>query len=170
MTKRLHLVVGAILTMAGTSALAGAACATASSQASASSANATHAGSASGLQSRLFTNDRNYTRGKSAYLARSEGGAKIKYCVMVDGEAKKLSRSRLKSFDGGSVDSFMYGLVDCANPENLALAQVDRERIPYVVYYLSQRYQVGLVRLSPEERLAKRAKPALSGEVVASAR
>ncbi len=98
-----------------------------------------------------------HERGKSAYYGRSLAGKKIKYCVMVNGEAKKISRSRLKAFNNGAILDFATSLVDCDNPSRLALAQIESKKISDVLYYLSSKYKLTLNPLSPEEMLARRA-------------
>jgi len=106
---------------------------------------------------------------RSAFNERGIRGKRVKYCVLVDGQPKKINQSRLRSFRGAYLDDFALALVDCGNPTQLALAQVEPKKIPQVLAYLSQHYRLRLTQLSSEERLAKR--QALDrGPVVASAK
>ena len=104
--------------------------------------------------------DRKFRRGKLAYAKRDTDGNKIKYCVMINGEPKKLSRSRLESLQGKSVLEFANALVDCNQPDQLALAQVqDKETIPQILYYLTANYGVSLSAVLPEEQIAQNQTP-----------
>ena len=120
-------------------------------------------------QSRLFSMDRHYRAGKTAIAKRDAQGERIRYCVMVDGEAKRVTKGRLRTLQGGSVDEFAHSLVDCENPGQLALLRVqDRDKIPHILYYLASHYELNLVQLSPEERLAQRAERQMRNAVASA--
>ena len=75
---------------------------------------------------------------------------------MINGEPKKISRSRLESLQGKSVLEFANALVDCNEPNQLALAQVrEKELIPQILYYLTANYGVSLSAVLPEEQIAQ---------------
>ncbi len=118
---------------------------------------------------RTLSTDRTYRIGRVAFSKRDAQGEKIRYCVMVDGEAKRITKSRLRALQGASVDDFALSLVDCNNPGQLALAKVEeREKIPQILYYIAAHYEMSLVRLSPEERLARRAKREMQNAVAST--
>ena len=100
--------------------------------------------------------DRKFRRGKLAYAKRDAKGNKIKYCVMINGEPKKISRSRLESLQGTSVLEFANALVDCNQPNRLALAQVqEKASISQILYYLTANYRISLSAVLPEEQIAQ---------------
>lgn len=88
--------------------------------------------------------DEVYEYGKSIYKGRADGTEKIKYCVKVDGEVKKLKRSTVKPYRKGLVKDFALALIDCKEPERLALMTMEREHVPVVLYYLNKRYKLKL--------------------------
>lgn len=88
--------------------------------------------------------DETYEYGKSVYLGRAKGTEKIKYCVSVDGKPEKLKRKHLKPYKNGSTRAFAEALVDCDNPERLALTTVQPDQVPVVLYYLNKRYKLKL--------------------------
>lgn len=90
------------------------------------------------------TVDETYEYGKSVYLGRASGAEKIKYCVNVDGKPEKLKRKHLKPYKNGSTRAFAEALVDCDNPERLALTTVQPDQVPVVLYYLNKRYKLKL--------------------------
>ena len=151
-----YALVGVLIALFSPDTNAGSMCASASGGTGLSSAPSFSSFAVDGRHQRF---DRQLRKGKFAYAKRNERGEKIKYCVMVDGEPKRVSRSRLEAFHGRSVTEFALSLVDCNQPEQFALAQVqDRSTIPDILYYLAAHYQVPLVKLSPEERLAQQQK------------
>ena len=168
LNNMLRVALGAAVAFWGATAMAGAQCATATVATGGHNGGGFAGGSSSVQQSRLFSSDLNYRRGKSAFSRRTEDGKKIKYCVMVDGKPKKITRARLKQFNGGSVDDFAHGLVDCEQPSALALARVDKAAVPQIVYFLAKRYELDLVLLSPEERLARRTERKLRSAVASA--
>ena len=89
--------------------------------------------------------DEVYEFGKAVFKGRAEGAEKIKYCVMVDGKAKKLKRSTAKPYRNGPARDFALALVDCSAPERLALTTMAREHVPMVLYYLNKRFKLDLV-------------------------
>ena len=100
--------------------------------------------------------DNKFRKGKFAYAKRDASGKKIKYCVIADGEPKRITRSRLKALQGQSVLDFAQALVVCEQPERLALMQVaDRNSIPNIIYYLAMNYGVNLTAVATEERIAE---------------
>lgn len=88
--------------------------------------------------------DEIYEHGKALFKGRVDGAEKIKYCVKVDGEVKKLKRSTVKQYRKSSAEAFAYALVDCADPERLALTTMGREQAQVVLYYLNKRYALDL--------------------------
>ncbi|MEO0439226.1 MAG: hypothetical protein AAF098_20330 [Pseudomonadota bacterium] len=88
--------------------------------------------------------DEAYEFGKSVFKGRAAGSTKIDYCVSVDGEAKKLKRKTVKSFKNSTVKDFAHALVDCENPERLALTSVESNQVPLVLYYLNKRFKLEL--------------------------
>ncbi len=93
-----------------------------------------------------------YDRGKAAYKGRTVDGRRMRYCVMIDGNVERVRRSTLKQFRSASLESLAYALVDCDNPDALALTQIDPKRVPFVLTYLSQHYNLRL-RSKPREAL-----------------
>ena len=88
--------------------------------------------------------DETYEFGKSVFKGRVAGAEKIKYCVMVDGEVKKLKRSTAKAYREGSFRDFAVALIDCNAPDRQALTTMDREHVPLVLYYLNKRFKLNL--------------------------
>jgi len=88
--------------------------------------------------------DEGYEFGKSIYLGRAPGSQKIKYCVKVDGEAKKLRGRTLRPYKGSKQVDFANALYNCENPEERALLKIKREEVAYVLYYLNKRYKLDL--------------------------
>ena len=88
--------------------------------------------------------DEVYEFGKSVYNGRAAGSKKIKYCVKVDGEPKKLKRKTARLYKSGSVKDFALALVDCSNPDTLALSTVEKDHVPLVLYYLNKRFKLDL--------------------------
>ncbi|MEM7099418.1 MAG: hypothetical protein AAF541_14235 [Pseudomonadota bacterium] len=88
--------------------------------------------------------DEVYEFGKSVYNGRAAGATKIKYCVKVDGELKKLKRKTARAYKSGSVKDFANALYDCKNPDTLALSTVERDHVPLVLYYLNKRFKLDL--------------------------
>lgn len=88
--------------------------------------------------------DEAYEFGKSIYLGRAPGSQKIKYCVKVDGEARKLRGRTLRPYKGTNQIDFANALYSCENPEQRALLKVKKEEVAYVLYYLNKRYNLDL--------------------------
>ncbi len=88
--------------------------------------------------------DEAYEYGKLIYTGRAEGTEKVKYCVLADGQPKKLKRSTLKPFRNGKSAELANAIYDCDNTEQLALAKLDRKQVPFVLYYLNKRYKLNL--------------------------
>lgn len=159
--SKLQTVLTATLLVVGTSAVAG----ICSGSGSPSLLAGSSFGSAT-VHTRSFSTDRNYRMGRVAFSKRTVTGEKIRYCVMVNGEAKRITKTRLRALRGSSIDEFALSLVDCNDLAELALAKVEeREKIPHILYYLAAHYEVSLARLSPEERLARLAARELENAV-----
>ena len=88
--------------------------------------------------------DERYEYGKAVYLGREPGTTKIPYCVLVDGEPKKLKRRTLKPYRKGSVVDFANALYHCDDPSKLALLSLAKDQVPHVLYYLNKRYRLKL--------------------------
>jgi len=88
--------------------------------------------------------DEVYEFGKALYLGRAPGAKKVNYCVNVDGAPKKLRGRILRSYKGAKQLDFANALVNCQQPDELALAGVKKEEIAYVIYYLNKRYRLNL--------------------------
>ena len=106
-------------------------------------------GGSGGLGTTPRVVDEAYEFGKLIYKGRASGTEKIKYCVLVDGEAKKLKRSTAKPYRKGSSEAFALALVDCKMPERLALTTMNREHVPVLLYYLNKRYKLALTDGAP---------------------
>ena len=101
-------------------------------------------GGGGGAPGQVRVVDELYESGKQIYKGRANGAEKITYCVDVDGELKKLRRGSIKMFKGGSRKDFALALLDCDNPERLALTTMQREQVPIVLYYLEKRFRLDL--------------------------
>ena len=88
--------------------------------------------------------DEVYEFGKALYLGRAPGAKKVNYCVNVDGTPKKLRGRTLRDYKGARQLDFANALVNCQQPDQLALAGVKKEEIAYVIYYLNKRYKLNL--------------------------
>jgi len=88
--------------------------------------------------------DQLYEYGKSLYLGRTPGVRKTRYCLKIDGEAQKLRGRNLKSWRGRPQLEFANALYDCEAPEKLALLNLEKEQVAYVLYYLNKRYKLRL--------------------------
>ena len=102
------------------------------------------AGSSGGIGPPTRVVDEVYEFGKSVYKGRVKGAEKIKYCVKVDGEVKKLKRSTAKAYKEGPARDFALALIDCESPDRLALTTMPREHVPIVLYYLNKRFKLKL--------------------------
>ncbi len=100
--------------------------------------------SSSGTNSAPREVDKTYEFGKSLYLGRAPGSQKVKYCVKVDGEAKKLRGRALRPFRGASQLDLANALYNCDKPEQRALLSLKKEEVAYVLYYLNKRYKLDL--------------------------
>ena len=89
--------------------------------------------------------DEPYEYGKAVFFGRLPGAQRTKYCVLVEGKPKKLKRSTLKPFKGGSRLELANAMYDCDNPDRLALGLVEKKQIPYVLYYLNKRFKLELL-------------------------
>lgn len=88
--------------------------------------------------------DERYEYGKAVYLGREPGTTRIEYCLLVDGEPRKLKRRTLKPYRGGSVVDFANALYRCDDPASLALLSLAEDQVPHVLYYLNKRYRLKL--------------------------
>lgn len=88
--------------------------------------------------------DEVYEFGKAIYLGRTPGSKRVKYCLKVDGKAKKIGSRSLKSWRGRKQVDFANALYNCKQPDKLALQGVAKEEIAYVMYYLNKRYKLAL--------------------------
>lgn len=88
--------------------------------------------------------DQVYEFGKSLYLGRAPGSKKVNYCVKVNGEPKKLRSRSLRSYKGVKQLDFANALYNCNDPEQLALLELEKEQVAYVLYYLNKRYKLNL--------------------------
>lgn len=88
--------------------------------------------------------DEVYEFGKALYLGRAPGSKKINYCVKVEGEPKKLRGRSLRSYKGAKQLDFANALYNCNQPEQLALLELEKEQVAYVLYYLNKRYKLNL--------------------------
>lgn len=88
--------------------------------------------------------DQDYELGKSIYLGRQAGVAKIDYCVEVEGKPVSIKTSSIKNFKRTSYSSFSESLVNCDKPDTLASQELDSDSLFSVMYYLSKRYDLYL--------------------------
>ena len=88
--------------------------------------------------------DEVYEIGKAIYLGRAPGAKKVNYCVNVDGEPKKLRGRTARDYKGANKLDFANALVNCQQPDELALASVEKTEIVYVIHYLDKRYRLNL--------------------------
>ena len=88
--------------------------------------------------------DQDYELGKSIFLGRQSGVAKIDYCVQVDGEPVAVKTSSIKNFKKQSYQALVGSLVNCDNPASLVSQELDSDSLFSVVYYLNKRYDLYL--------------------------
>lgn len=88
--------------------------------------------------------DQRYELGKAIYLGRAPNTKKYKYCVEVDGKPKKIKSSRLKPFKNGTRQALADALINCKQPDQRVLSQLDKGQQSYVLYYLNKRYKLRL--------------------------
>ena len=88
--------------------------------------------------------DQVYEFGKAIYLGRTPDSKKTKYCVNVEGQPKKLRGRTLRSYKGAKQLDFANALVDCQQPDQLALLGIKKEEVAYVLYYLNKRFKLEL--------------------------
>lgn len=88
--------------------------------------------------------DERYEYGKAVYLGRLPDSEKLEYCVLKDGEAKKLKRRTLKPYRGKTLKEFANALYRCDDSTKLALNSLKREQVAFVLYYLNKRYRLKL--------------------------
>ena len=91
-----------------------------------------------------------FDKGKAVYRGRAESAKGTKFCVVDKGgegeapEAKKLSRSNLKPFKGGSKRVLMLQLVDCEDATKPARTVLSAEDLRALVHYLDGRFKLKL--------------------------
>lgn len=88
--------------------------------------------------------DESYEYGKSVYLGRLPDAQKINYCVLVDGEPKKLKKRTLKPYRGKTLSDLANALYLCEDMSELALRSLEKEQVAFVLYYLNKRYRLKL--------------------------
>lgn len=88
--------------------------------------------------------DESYEYGKAVYLGRLPDSEKVKYCVLVDGEAKKLKKRTLKPYRRKTRTDLANALYRCDDSTTLALASLKREQVAFVLYYLNKRFRLKL--------------------------
>ncbi len=88
--------------------------------------------------------DQLYEKGKSYFHSSYVDGKRVEYCVTEKDSPKKISRKSLKRFHATSPDMLMAQLVHCDDPGQLVSAEVPRNQIDAIVYYLNKRYRLSL--------------------------
>lgn len=88
--------------------------------------------------------DESYEYGKAVYLGRSSDAKKLAWCVLVDGEAKKVKKKTLKPYRRKTQSELANALYLCNEPSTLALTALKREQIAFVLYYLNKRFKLKL--------------------------
>lgn len=88
--------------------------------------------------------DESYEYGKAVYLGRLPESEKLKYCVLVDGEVKKVKRKTLKPYRKKTQVELANALYRCDDPSKLALHSVKQEQVAFVLYYLNKRFKLKL--------------------------
>ena len=88
--------------------------------------------------------DQAYEYGKALYLGRAPEAHKLKYCLNVDGEAKKIGRRSLRPWRGKPQLEFANALYDCDSPDQRVLLKLEQEQVAYVLYYLNKRFKLDL--------------------------
>lgn len=88
--------------------------------------------------------DESYEYGKAVYLGRLPESEKVKYCVLVDGEVKKVKRKTLKPYRKKTQVELANALYRCDDPSKLALHSVKQEQVAFVLYYLNKRFKLKL--------------------------
>ena len=88
--------------------------------------------------------DQQYELGKSYFKARQLDGSKLKYCLKVDGELKKLGRRSVKVFRNSSTENFVKALYNCENSQQKIMDVVPAEHGPALLYYLNKRFKLRL--------------------------
>lgn len=88
--------------------------------------------------------DESYEYGKAVYLGRSPDAEKLQYCVLVEGEAKKLKRKTLKPYRKKTRVELANALYRCDDTSKLALNSLKREQVAFVLYYLNKRFKLKL--------------------------
>lgn len=88
--------------------------------------------------------DEIYEYGKAVYLGRSPDAEKLQYCVLVDGEAKKLKRKTLKPYRKKTRVELANALYLCDDTSKLALHSLKQEQVAFVLYYLNKRFKLKL--------------------------
>lgn len=84
--------------------------------------------------------DPEYEKGKAIFLGRNQDAKALKYCAFHKGKLLKVKRSTVKQFRRKSLAEFEAGILDCTNPTQSALSQLDDEHRNLVTHYLNQRY------------------------------
>ena len=88
--------------------------------------------------------DESYEYGKAVYLGRLPDSEKVKYCVLVEGEAKKLKKRTLKPYRRKTLKELANALYRCDDSSKLALKSLKREQVAFVLYYLNKRFRLKL--------------------------
>jgi len=90
--------------------------------------------------------DVTYEHGKSLFKGRDNRYGKIKYCVASGAEQKKLKKSSLKPYAGGSAQVLMDSLYNCDVPDQKIQTVFTKTDMTALVFYLNRRHKLKLKR------------------------
>lgn len=89
--------------------------------------------------------DQTYETGKAIYQGRLAGSPKLSYCVAAGDEVVGLKTKTLREYKKTTYEHFAQNLYNCDKPDTLAAAELTKDDLIYVLYYLNKRYKLSLV-------------------------
>ncbi|MEM7078591.1 MAG: hypothetical protein AAF513_08185 [Pseudomonadota bacterium] len=105
--------------------------------------NSNMTGHSNGWLPTTYGADRRFHNGKRTFFGRKVK-EKIEFCILHEGKLAKVDHRRMREFRGDSVTALAFSLVDCNAPHRLALARIDKQSVPDVLYYLNSKYRLAL--------------------------
>ena len=91
------------------------------------------------------SSDQFYELGKYIYTGKSKKIGKFRYCIDTGKGKTLIKKTNLKQFRGQSFSNIADKLYDCDSPNIQVSNYMKDKHLTLVVYYLNQRYQMGLI-------------------------
>lgn len=116
-------------------------------QASGSSSSSGGSYNSRGFENRSAQVDTYYEHGKTIFKNRKSTYPDFSFCIaseLDESIATKIKRKNMKFLKETSVQTVAENLVNCDQPDQLALHVLNRDDLIAVIYYLNKRYKLKL--------------------------